>query len=119
MRKVCRKILFSLCFLTGCAPATLDDLRCQGEAETEGLATFLREIETKEDLEKALPRLKKKFNRLALILQEVRKTPHSLGTDPSVASEELFIELSRLYEIPGCRDLVERAEDEAIEILQR
>jgi hypothetical protein len=105
--------------LAGCSPATLEDLRCQGEAETLQLAKVLRGLETKEDVQKALPKIKKRFNRIAVILGEVRKFPNPPPLDPTMASEELFIELSRLYEIPGAREWVEGAEEEAVQKLSR
>lgn len=92
-------------------------MRIEGEAETRKLAQELRSIENKEELQKALPRLRKRFNKLADILALARTYP---GEDmpPTLASEELFIELARIYEIPGGRTLVETAQAEAIKKLE-
>lgn len=109
--------LVSFGCLVGCSPATLEDLRCQGEAETRRLAKELQGIETKEDLQKALPRIKKRFNRIADLLIEVRKFPNPAPLEPTEASEALFIELARLYEIPGMREAIEGAEEEAVQRL--
>lgn len=112
-----KRILFCLAFLSGCSPTTLEDLRCQGEAETGKLASELRKIENKEELQKALPRLRKRFNKIADILIEIRKFPNATSSssgDPSWESEALFIELSRLYDIPGNREMIETAQSEAI-----
>ena len=112
-------LLIPLLFLCSCSPATLADLRCQGEAETRRLAKELRGIESVEELQRALPKLKKRFNRIADLLQEARKFPLPSEGEPTEASEELFIELARLYELPGGREWVEKAEEEAMARLYR
>lgn len=114
-----RKILlfWILIFFVSCAPATYDDLRCEGEAQTRKLAESLQAIETVEDLQKAVPRLRKKFNKIADLLCEV-KYFSSIETQPSFASEQLFAELARLYEMPGGRELIETAQNQAVQRLQ-
>jgi hypothetical protein len=106
-----------LLLLIGCSPSTLADLRCEGEAQTKKLAQELRQIENKDDLQRALPRLKKRFTKIADLIVEVRKYPPE-ASEPSAASEELFAELARLYEMPGGRELIEVAQREAIHRLQ-
>ncbi|MES2274172.1 MAG: hypothetical protein V4487_08275 [Chlamydiota bacterium] len=114
------KILLGLLILlAGCAPSSLRDLRYEGESETHKLAVELQKIETTEDLQKALPKLKKKFNKLAGLLIKVRefskKNPDINETFlPSISGEELFVEMARIYEIPGGRELIESAQSEAV-----
>jgi nitric oxide reductase activation protein len=110
------KILL-LMTLASCGPSTLEDLRCEGEAETRKLARELHAIETKEELQKAVPKLKKRFNKIAEILVETRAFPKE-ERDPSFASEELFADLARLYEMPGGRELIESAQVEAVQRLK-
>src|SRR3990167_576159 len=130
---------FLLLLLAACSPTSLKDLRMEGEAETKKLALELRKIETKESLIRASPKLKKRFNRIAdLLIQthefeellpERKEFPRSgkdrdcvelpvqkgeILKEPSLASEELFIELARLYEIPGAKEIVEGAQKEAV-----
>jgi len=111
-----RKILFFLqaFFLVACSPATLEDLVSQGEAETRLLAEELHCIETKEELKRRLPRLRKRFNRIANLLIDLRKFSNLPPGEPTLASEKLFIELARLYEIPGAREIIESAQSEAV-----
>ncbi|HSX26798.1 MAG TPA: hypothetical protein VLE89_07320 [Chlamydiales bacterium] len=111
-------LLMSWLGVSGCAPSTLGDLRLEGEAETRKLAMELKAIDTKEELSRAVPRLKRRYNRLADLLLEARKFEEK-GGEPSLASEELFAELARLYEIPGGRELVESAQEEAVRRLSR
>lgn len=107
-----------LIFLASCAPATVADLRCEGEAQTKKLAFELRAIENREDLQKAVPRLKKRFNKIADLILEARSFSKEEELEPSYASEELFAELARLYEMPGGRELIENAQVEAIQRLR-
>lgn len=113
-----KKTFLLLIFLFGCAPSNLSDLRYEGEAQTKRLASELRQIENKEDLQKAIPKLKKRFNALADLLIEAREFPQE-ETPPSFASEQLFAELARLYEMPGGRELIESAQIEAVLRLKR
>lgn len=105
----------SILLLTGCS--SFEDLRLQGEAETQKLARELKAIETKEDLQRTIPRLKKRFNKMADLVIEARSFSKE-DTKPSLASEELFIELARLYEMPGGRELIETAQMDAVLRLQ-
>ena len=103
---------FLLC--AGCAPASVEDFRLQGETETRKLLIELRAIETKEDLGRALPRIKKRFNKIADVLIGIHECPERGSKYSSPLGEELFAELARLYEIPGARNLIESAQFEAV-----
>ena len=113
--------LIFLLFLVGCSPANLKDLRCEGEAEMKKLTAELKRIESKEDVQKASKKLKKRFNRIADLLIETRKfsSPNDEPTEPVPAGEELFAELARIYEIPGARAAIEMAQSEAVHRLDR
>lgn len=104
-------------------PATWDDLRAEGEAEARALAQILHNIDTKEELQKSLPKIKKRFNKIADLALEVRelkeKSAMPENRDPSEASDALFVEMARLYEMPGCRDLIEMAQNEAVRQINR
>jgi hypothetical protein len=109
--------LLAVC-ATACGPSSWSDVRAEGEAETRKLARLLHEINTKDELQKEMPRLKKRFNRMADLVLQVRRmkdlSPLPENSDPSEASDELFAELARLYEMPGCRELIENAQGEAL-----
>lgn len=114
-----KKILFALCFLTSCNLSSEGDFRSEGEKIVEEISFILSRVETHDELQSAVPRLKKKFNKLAALLLEVRsfreKNPdRSFSEEPLLESEALFRELARLYEIPGCREIVEQAQIEAV-----
>jgi len=105
-------------FLGGCGFSNFADLRFEGEAQTKKLAEELKRIECKEDLQKALPAIKKRFNKIADLLVAAREI-EAPELEPSFASEQLFVELARLYEMPGGRDLIETAQSEAVCRLRR
>ena len=110
---------WTLLLLSSCGPSTFEDLRIEGEAQTRRLAEELQSIENKEDLQKALPKIKKRFNKLADVLVDVKKFPKKEDLESSFASEQLFIELARIYEMPGGRELVENSQKQAIRKLDQ
>ena len=111
-------LLVTLLFLTGCAPSSISDLRVMGEAETLKLAKLLHKIDTKDDLQRNLPKVKKSYLRIAELMVQVREFHDAIDTEPSGASDQLFAELARLYEMPGCRELMESAQNEALVLLK-
>jgi hypothetical protein len=112
--------LLILLFLVACSPTSIKDLRLEGEAETKKLAFELRKMETKEELIRAVPKLKKRFNRIAdLLIQAHEFRKEEISKEPTLASEELFIELARLYEIPGAKEVIEGAQKEAVSKLDK
>lgn len=112
------KVLGGLVFLSGCAPASLEDLRCQTEAEMRGLTEELRKVESKEDLYQASKKLKKYFYRIANLLVEARQF-NSSEPEYSSAGEALFIEFARIYEMPGGKDAMESIQVESLRFLQK
>lgn len=108
------KLLILFFFLVSCAPSNLVDIRYEGEAEIRKLVSELKKIETKEDLQKMAPKIKKRFNRIGEILKEIRPFVDEAPDEPLPSAELLFIQLARLYEIPGCREMIEGAQQEAI-----
>jgi hypothetical protein len=110
-------IFLAFFFLGGCGTSSLSDLRQEGEFQTKKLAEELRQIETREDLDHSLPKLRRRFNKLADVLVEARRYSE-YEPSPSEISEELFLELARLYEMPGGREAIETAQLEAIQRLR-
>lgn len=93
-----------------------EELLCRAEEETKEIAALLRQVETQDDLARVFPKLKKRFTRLAELMRQNRLfLPQERA--PTEASEELFIELARLYERPGMQEWIEKAERQAIALL--
>lgn len=82
------------------------------------LTIELQAVKTKEDLQMRSGFIKKRMNKLASLLLETRKFPE-VPLEASFAAESLFVELARLYEIPGVRELMELYEEEAVHVLDR
>ena len=111
---------FPLLLLVGCAPVSLEELRCEGEAAVKQLTLELKKLESHEDVQKASKRLKKHFNRIAELLIETRNFPYPSGELPEIpGAEELFAELARIYEIPGGRAAIESTQNEGVHRLDR
>lgn len=115
--KSTRFLILASTLLASCGPSTLADVRYEGEAQTKKLAAELQMVENKEDLQRAVPQLKKRFNKIAELIA-IAKTLPKEEMEPSFASEQLFAELARLYEIPGCKELIETAQTDAVRKIQ-
>ena len=105
---------FFLLLLTACGPMTQDDLSSEASTQCTKLTQILREIDNKDDLIKNLPKIKKRYDKIADLVIQVREIPDKTEKEPSGASDDLFVELARLYEIPGCRELIESVQMDAI-----
>jgi hypothetical protein len=106
-------------FCFSCAPSTIEDLRFEAQKEIKAFVLELRQMETKEELQKALPILRRRFNQIADILLQVKRVEkgEKMITEHNL-SEQIFFELARLYEIPGGKEIIESAQVEAIQRLR-
>jgi len=112
-------IICVACFLGGCSPSSLEDYRKEGEAFSRRLVEDLQNIHTKEELVRAEPLLKKRFNTLVSLMIAAREyqkqhPDEELIEEEGVASQALLIELKRIYALEGGRDIVERAQREPL-----
>ncbi len=108
-----------LFFLTILAfSCTTENLDFEAEREIKEMVHVLKLVQTKEDLQEAVPLLKRSYTKIAQILVRVKHS-HSIEKEALPISEELFIELARLYEIPGFRKLIESAQEEGLRILEK
>lgn len=115
--------LFILIFLlTSCGYRSLEDFREDGEWTTRELIAELQSVHDREELIKKLPKLKKLFNELSDIMIAARQyqEKHPSEEEPpftkrqQATSERLRQELNRIYLIDEGRELIEKAEDEAL-----
>jgi hypothetical protein len=113
----CVALLFCL---AGCSPSSLDDFRCEGESLCKELTQELRGIETSEQLIKEGPKIKTYFDKLAILIIQARKFQQeheyteNFVDGKSLASQNLLSELKRIYQMEGGRDIIEKAEQEAL-----
>jgi hypothetical protein len=108
-----------LLLLVSCGSPNLEDLRAQAEREVKQLTQVLKAIDTKEDLVRDLPKVRKRFTRIAELAVTVRELPEKSVGEPMEVGDQLFMELARLYELPGCRELIESAQADAVARLMR
>jgi hypothetical protein len=105
---------------SACAPPTVGDFHREGEAAAKALTEEMRKIQSQDDLRVAIPKLRKNYIRLARLAIAVKDLKES-GAEPlmpSQANDELFAEISRLYELPGGKDLLIAAERDALKLLK-
>jgi len=104
--------------LVSCSFSSLQDVRYEADFEMRKLVLELKAIETKEDLQKRSVCIKKRFHKIAELLLETRKFPEAFS-EVSLAAEALFVELARVYEIPGAREMIENLQTEAVHLLDK
>ena len=111
-----------LILLCGCAPNSSADFKHEGEARCRELTKALASIENREQLLRAEPVLKKHFEALVNLMIAAREYQQNHLDDVSseTAFEEnsaeilLEEELRRIYAIEGGREVIERAQHEAL-----
>jgi hypothetical protein len=116
------RLIVLLLLLGACSPNSLEDFRYEGEAKSRALASDLKKIHTREELLKAVPVLKKRFNSLVDLMIEAlefqQAHPEEAEMDADIrghaASDALRVELERIYALEGGRQVIENAEREAL-----
>ncbi|MBX9924709.1 MAG: hypothetical protein K2Y01_11440 [Rhabdochlamydiaceae bacterium] len=107
--------------LAGCQPTSLEDFQWEGSSYARILLKDLQKIESREDLSKIEPLLKKDFHKIVDVIIQARafqqKNPEaeiSFQNINPVLNASLREELKRVYEIEGGRECVERVQREAM-----
>lgn len=109
-----------LLLLCGCTPSSSKDFQQEGEARCRLLIKDLQKIETRDQLLSQESHLKKHFEALVDLMIAAREFQErhwdDFTQDPEENSAEapLQEELRRIYAIEGGREIVERAEHEAL-----
>lgn len=107
-----------LILMAGCAPTSQEELRSEGEEACRVFIQDLQKIHTKEEAIKHYKSIKKRYYKIASLMADLREMhdeegEYEVNRNPEL-SNKLFQELSRLYEIPGIREIFEKAQREAI-----
>ena len=106
--------------LCACSPSSLDDFRHEGESICREFAHELKGIETHEHLLKEAPKIKAYFDRLVTVMIQARKfqkeaeESQPLINEDSLASKALLGELKRIYQLEAGREIIEKAQKEAL-----
>lgn len=115
-------IILLLTFLTGCGPRSEEDFREEGEGVTRSLIKELQGIRTREQLNGSLGKIQRHFENLVSIMisaqeylaahpEQEKEEPCRPGND---LSDQLRIELNRIYRIDGGRQLIEKSQENAL-----
>jgi hypothetical protein len=110
--------LFLILFLISCGPRSPEDCRGRSELLTRKLIAELEQIQTESDLQAAQPRLRPLYIRYVDLMIKADKTLHVQELSQMEAQPlngPLREELIRIYGLPGGRELMERAQEPALE----
>lgn len=117
--------VFCALLLTGCGSSSLDDFQEEGEGVTRSLVQELQSIHTREDLLNSSASLQGLFDKLVDVMiaaQQYRDKHPQL--DQNVVSkpnrelsDQLRIELNRLFQIEGGREIIEKYQDPSLQRL--
>lgn len=114
-------IFLFLSLFFSCQPSSFEEFQFEGAARVRLLLTDLKNIETREDLIKAEPILKKHFEKIvAIIIQARLFQQRNTGLEVPVLqigqllSSSLLEEMRRIYALEGGRECIERSQKEAM-----
>lgn len=110
--------LFLLTFVS-CSSHSLTSFRHEGEAISRQLIAELKQIRKRDDLTEHAPRLQVLFERLVdvIIKAQEYKNKHpkeSIEEKESPVSDQLRIELNRVLHMEGGREIIEKAQEAAL-----
>ncbi len=111
MRKTLVALLF---FVGGCSPQSQDDFHHEGESICRALVEELQEVESRQDLLKAAPRIKQHFEDLVDLMIAARNSQVQPQVDSTEMSQVLQAELKRIYRMEGGREVIEKAQKESL-----
>jgi Tfp pilus assembly protein PilP len=115
-----KTVLFGLLLLVlvGCSPSSLEDFQHEGESLSRKLIKELAQIHNKSELHQAAPQLQKRFEQIVDLMIAARKYqqthPDEDLMQDSPVSDALVQELKRIYQIEGGRQVIEKAQREAL-----
>ncbi|NGX45071.1 MAG: hypothetical protein K940chlam2_00213 [Chlamydiae bacterium] len=115
------KMTFLFAFMmvvSGCGPRVMDDFHRAGEDICRELTVELRGIDHIEELLEKEGSLEKKFQKLVDLMIAAKiasgKRGGALAVSEGPYSQKLRKELTRIYEIEGASEIIERAQKEPL-----
>ncbi len=114
-----RFFLCILCFFASCSPSSPQDFMNEGRALTSDFLKDLKEVRSNKDLKKRESSLRKKYQKLAKLILMVQSLEDL--SDKGLENEledELYYEMERIYLLPGCREILEKVQEDALTILE-
>jgi len=103
--------------LFGCSRDKEDVLKDDAKARLIALHTELKSLNTRQEVSQKKEILEKRFLELTQAMIALRE--NDLKVEPFEIQKEILGELERLYQIDGCLELIESAEEPSLEQLDR
>lgn len=115
-------IIVGLLIAVSCGPRSLDDFQEEGEGIIRSLIQELKAIHTRDQLLTASSKLQRQFDRLVAIIiaaEEFSLSQPRLEKGEEMRynhelSDELRVELNRLYRLEGGRQMIEKCQEQAL-----
>lgn len=114
-------IVLAVCIFQGCSPSSPHEFRQEGESLCRKLTKQLQQVETREDLLRLAPQLKKCFSEFAELVVAARLYDKEHAGEAvaeekfdDLASETLLEEMKRIYKIEGARKIMEDLQRESL-----
>jgi len=122
MKKMALALVCLMVVVAGCSPGSLKDFRLEGESICRDIIDDLQRVETRDDIARLEPVLKRHFEKLVSIIIQARefqiKYPEEAlafqGPQDAEVSDIMKEELQRIYRIEGGKEIVERAQRESM-----
>jgi hypothetical protein len=100
----------------------LEEFREEGEAIARSIAKELQQIHSRNELIASSGRLQSLFNSLVKVAIAARNFQElhprsSLPKGDLTTSDQMRAELNRIYQIDGCREILEKCQEEALHSL--
>lgn len=122
--RLSRSLFLSLLLflITACSSHSLEDFREEGEAISLQITRDLKQIHSREELLASAGKLTRLFDKLVdtIIAAHEYQAKHpeaelaDLSPNQRIVSEQLRIELNRIYRIEGTRPIMERCQENAL-----
>ena len=117
-----KRIICTLLILWGCSPNSSEEFQSEGQARCRTLVLELQKIESREQLLRLEPQLKKHFESLISLMIEAREFQQKKIDNffPEINFEENLVEIAlqeelrRIYSIEGAREVIEHTQQEAL-----
>jgi len=113
-------VIILLFILTSCNPSRSEDFASEGKSWMRSMTKELKTIRSKEDLEKSIPLITRKYKQLALLIKRIEENkavnymPDEGENEESILLKE---QLDRIFLLPKAKEIFETAQIDALEIL--
>jgi hypothetical protein len=117
--------LFLIIIITACSSQSLENYKEEGHGIIKALINELKAIHTRDDLMTSSPELTRLFNELgnvmvkahALALAHPEQLQLELTKEDHELSDQLRVELNRIFRIEGGRSTIEKCQTESLQKL--